>query len=126
MTASSAESGAADWFADQVISGVQALIALHLPGGPPADTIGYTGQVWINTLWSASSDWQMERDAQRINEAFTQLSRRCDRWPAPVKLLESLPARAQPVSLPPPISESRRRENSARLREIVNSLLKRG
>lgn len=115
-----------EWFTDRIISGVQSMVTLHLPGGPPADTVAYTAQVWVASLWGARR-WQQEPDADRIDAAFQRLLSSCDRWPAPARLLDLLPARQPERELPPPpISEQRRRENIVRLRAIIADLLRRG
>lgn len=97
------------WFRAAIAQGLVRLVALSLPGTPPADTIALTREAWIEALWKSQS-WT-EGDAARIEEGFALLSARVERWPAPAQLLAALPPRALPRALPepPPDPETRRR-----------------
>lgn len=88
------------WFRRAIAEGLTRLVALSLPGTPPAETIKLTREAWIEALWEGRA-W-VESDAGRIAGAFRAMARRIDRWPAPRVLLESLPARPQPRGLPQP------------------------
>lgn len=89
------------WFHNQVIDGMQMLVALALPGTPPAETVALTAQAWVGALWAARA-WEAERDGWRINSAFQSMAVRVDRWPAPQRLLVELPIAAEPAALPAP------------------------
>lgn len=114
------------WFADRITAGLQALVVLHLPGGPGADTVAYTRDVWVQTLWDAPIAWDDRLDGPRIEAAFRRLARSIDRWPPPRALLEMLPQRPQLRPLPAPrMSAAERAEASRRLREALDQILRR-
>src|SRR5690606_15349222 len=114
------------WFRDRITAGLQALVVLHLPGGPGADTVAYTRDVWVQTLWDAPIAWDDRLDGPRIEAAFRRLARSIDRWPPPRALLEMLPQRPQPRPLPAPrMSAAERAEASRRLREALDQILRR-
>ncbi|HXF66225.1 MAG TPA: hypothetical protein VNK67_05935 [Burkholderiales bacterium] len=98
------------WFRQAIAQGLVRLVALSLPGTPPAETIELTREAWIEALWPTRA-WDERLDAQRIAEAFRSLMLSSERWPAPVHLLRTLPPRPEPLKLPepPPDEESRRR-----------------
>jgi hypothetical protein len=115
------------WFRDAITSGLQALVVLHLPGGPGHDTVAYTRDVWVRTLWGAPIQWDVNVDRRRIDAAFNRLARQVDRWPAPRALLERLPPRPKPRALPAPkLTEAERRRNSERLHAGLREAMRNG
>lgn len=112
------------WFRVAISEGLARLIALSLPGQPSHETIALTKEAWVETLYEGRQ-WR-DGDAPRIAQAFRQMMRRIDRWPAPRVLLEHLPARAEQAKLPePPLSQAQRAANQQRLRELTRTILKR-
>jgi hypothetical protein len=106
------------WFANTVTEGIQKLVTLSLPAQPPMETISLTDDVWCQTLWASARGWQ-PADAARMHAAFMVLQRKADRWPAPKHLLDALPPRPAPVTLPPPPLTAAQRE---RAKSAVRSL----
>ena len=108
------------WFEQAIAVGLARLAALALPGTPIDErSAAACRAVWVDALWPGRA-WAQHLDAARIEEAFRQLAARCKRWPAPADFLEALPARPQPVPLPPPsLSEAQRAQVRQRLAELV-------
>jgi hypothetical protein len=103
------------WFRAAIAQGLVRLVALSLPGTPPADTIELTREAWIEALWPLRA-WDERLDRERIASAFRALMGTCERWPAPAALMRALPPRHEPPKLPePPPSEAARR----RIRELL-------
>lgn len=97
------------WFRAAIAQGLVRLVALSLPGTPPADTIELTREAWIEALWPTRA-WDERLDAPRIAEGFRALMLSAERWPSPAHLLRSLPPRPEPLRLPaPPLDEASRR-----------------
>ncbi len=115
---------APDWFRAAVGAALQRLIALGLPGTPPAETIRLTAQAWTDVLWDAPIDWR-PADEARMRQATLTLAQRIDRWPAPRQWLDALPPRPKPSALPPPRpgpqAQRRVRAELARLRDRMRS-----
>lgn len=113
------------WFYNAVSAGLQALVVLHLPGAPGHETVAFTQDVWVEALWTANIDWQEHADTDRLRQAFLRLVRQADRWPAPRALLELLPARPAPRSLPAPrMSKAESDQARQRLAKLLDSLAK--
>lgn len=113
----------AQWFRNEVTDGMMRLLVLRLSGAPWEDEAEYTTQTWIEVLWAAPIGWDAELDTRRLRAAFTRLAGQVDRWPSPRQLLTLLPDRPQRPRLPkPPMSEAKRKENRAKLREMVAEL----
>jgi len=111
------------WFREAVGDGLQRLVALALPGAPPAETVRLTAAGWVDALWSAPIAWDEALDRARIEAAFLALMRRADRWPAPCSLLDALPSRPARRSLPRPAPSKAAREAGLRhLREVSERL----
>ena len=109
------------WFRRAVAEGLTRLVALSLPGTPPAETIKLTREAWIEALWEGRA-WN-EADASRIAAGFRALARRVDRWPVPRMLLEHMPSRPEPPKLPAPGPTAEQREHAQRrLRSMLNEL----
>lgn len=110
----------ASWFRNAVTDGVMRLLVLRLPSAPWEDEAEYTTQTWIEVLWAAPIGWDEQQDARRLRHAFNRLAAQSERWPAPRQLLAMLPERTPRPRLPkPPMSEAKRAENKARLRELM-------
>ena len=107
------------WLRAEVATGLQRLVALGLPGQPPAETIALTAAAWCEALLHTPIDWQPQADAPRLRAAFAALLPLIERWPAPVQLLRHLPARADAPRLPVPQPSPERR---AALRESLDRL----
>lgn len=115
---------APDWFRQTITEGIQALVVLSLQNQPPADTIGYTLDVWVRALWGAKAWTEADRD--RIAAGFAALTLLVDRWPAPKHLLAALPARPRQKELPAPTpSLSVRIGRVTKFRELLGDRLKR-
>lgn len=115
---------APDWFFDAINAGLQALVVLHLPGGPGHETVAYTRDVWVGALWDAPVEWQENVDSRRIEIAFRRLARQADRWPTPRTLMELMPPRPQPPALPgPQLTADQKRRNSERLRRALQEAM---
>lgn len=92
---------AEEWFVRAIAAGMTRLVALSLPGSPPAETIRLTRSAWVEALWPGRV-WRESRDTDRIAEAFRQLAIHEERWPAPAAFLRHLPGTPQVLALPPP------------------------
>lgn len=115
----------AQWFRSSIAHGLVRLVALSLPGTPPADTIELTREAWIDALWPTHA-WNADLDAPRLAAAFRTLAITCERWPAPVALLRALPVRPQPPALPQPApSEEQRRRSARMLAALAEAIRKR-
>jgi hypothetical protein len=106
------------WFNDLVADGLTMLVALSLPGTPPAETIALTLNVWVNALWPRAK-WS-EEDAPRMHAAFVQLAGTCTRWPAPTQLVDALPPRPKPLQLAgPQLTPEQRAANKKRIADLI-------
>lgn len=100
-------SAAPKWFNNCIVSGIQGLYALGLPGCPAAELLEATTEVWITTLWHrVPTNWDEQLDCTRLAQAFQQLALTSERWPVPAHLVKALPSRPAPIALPEPISRS--------------------
>lgn len=90
------------WLRAEVATGLQRLVALGLPGQPPAETIALTAAAWCEALLHTPVAWDQQADAPRLRAAFAALLPLIERWPAPVQLLRHMPARADAPRLPVP------------------------
>lgn len=109
------------WFRTAISQGLVRLVALALPGTPPADTIELTREAWIEALWPEIG-WAEHLDRERIERGFLSLAASVERWPAPAQLLRAMPARPQQPALPtPPLDAEQRR----RARRIIARLRRR-
>lgn len=111
------------WFRRALAEGLTRLVALSLPGTPPAETIKLTREAWVESLWDGRA-WD-ETDAERIAAAFRAIARRADRWPAPRHLVEHLPARPAPRALPKPKPNAEQREKVRAQIDKLNKKLRR-
>ena len=53
-----------------LVSGIQHMFAMRLPGHPPLDAADGTYQAWIAAFDSLPISWNDERDVPRIRQAF--------------------------------------------------------
>lgn len=77
----------------EIISGLQLLYTLRLPGAPPAEALTITAQGWMTALDDRTLGWDESLDAGRINKAFNTLAADATRWPPPAALIERIPLR---------------------------------
>lgn len=114
------------WMRAEVITGLQRLVALALPGQPPAETIVLTAATWCDALGLLPVAWDERQDAPRLRAAFAALLPQVERWPAPAALLRNLPARPPAPRLPAPqASPERMRSVRAQLAAITARLTSR-
>jgi len=112
-----------DWLKKSVSQGLQALLVLHLEGGPGCDTIVETAQVWVMVIKRWPIDWNEAADRQRLEQGFLLLASQCNRWPSPNQLRTVLPARKPaPSQLLLDYPPEKAAKNRRRLREIIAGL----
>ena len=103
---------------EEIMLGLQKLLALQLERSPALETLAKTGLVWIEAI--GYERCFADEDAPRFREAFVRLAARCKSWPSPVALLEVLPDRPPLPALPEPeISPEQRAENLAFLDDLL-------
>lgn len=103
---------------EEIMLGLQKLLALQLERAPALETLAKTGLVWIEAI--GYERCFADEDAPRFREAFVRLAARCKSWPSPVALLEVLPDRPPLPALPEPeISPEQRAENLAFLDDLL-------
>jgi hypothetical protein len=108
------------WFNNTLADGLTMLVALALPGTPPAETIALTLNVWVNALWPRQA-WT-EDDSQRLQAAFVYLAGTCDRWPTPRQLVQALPARPEVRQLEGPrLSPEKMAANKQRALDLLQA-----
>ena len=76
---------------EEIMFGLQKLLALQLERSPALETLDKTGLVWMEAI--GHNRCLTDEDAPRFREAFVLLAARCKSWPSPVALLEVLPER---------------------------------
>ena len=103
---------------EEIMFGLQKLLALQLERSPALETLDKTGLVWMEAI--GYERCFADEDAPRFREAFVRLAARCKSWPSPVALLEVLPDRPPLPALPEPeISPEQRAENLAFLDDLL-------
>ena len=103
---------------EEIMFGLQKLLALQLERSPALETLDKTGLVWIEAIGHNRSF--ADEDAPRFRKAFVLLAARCKGWPSPAALLEVLPERPPLPALPEPgISPEQRAENLAFLDDLL-------
>ncbi|AUI69846.1 hypothetical protein [Beggiatoa leptomitoformis] len=111
------------WFAQRIISGIQAMYLLNLNNRPASDQVTVTAELWINILWGKNINWDKTLDSERLAKGFQRACAECTEWIAPAKFMEYLPARVYPIALPPPTtSPEKARENLERLYRLIGSM----
>lgn len=109
------------WFHNAVLSGLQFLWALGLPGTPAGEVAALTATSWVQALWLHPLRWTEEQDLPRLTEAFTTVAARTERWPTPRNVLDALPPRppaqalAHQGTLPPPALRNKIAQLTGRL-----------
>ncbi|TCS69746.1 hypothetical protein EDC61_11946 [Sulfuritortus calidifontis] len=111
------------WFERRIKRGLAALMALRMEGHPPADTVEATAKVWVQALWPGRA-WVEALDADRIGEAFRQITLHETRWPTPAVFLRYLPARMPQKSLPPPAQTAEEKERARAILAGIMEALK--
>jgi len=111
-----------EWLERAVVQGLKGLVALRLDGAPAADAITMTLDVWLVALERGRS-WEEDRDAWRIQAAFSTLFATCERWPAPAALLRQMPPPKGWATLPKPeVSEAQRINGRRHIADITARL----
>lgn len=83
-----------DWFAIEILTGLQKLACCSWERTPAAEVLPGTAQIWIEALTHGRS-WDEGRDASRIRGAFLTLANTRTVWPGPVHFLQALPDSTQ-------------------------------
>lgn len=83
---------------NELISGLQLMLALRLSGSPAADTVAATATAWEIAL-TTGKEWDEQADAGRFDAAFSVLAGTQRYWPAPCDLLNALPPRSEPLKI---------------------------
>lgn len=114
----------------EIISGLQLLYSLRLPGAPPEDGIEATANGWLFALENRTKGWDEQQDKGRINQAFILLAAEVTRWPPPALLIERLPPRAEVQKLThnktlTPEQKQAGQANLNRIQTIINQALAR-
>lgn len=128
MSDSQAEFGAEppkDWLKQAVSRGVQALVVLHLDGGPSSETATHTGAIWYRIIKGWPIVWNEELDRSRLTAAFLALAGQAARWPSPNQLRQLLPARHYPKALPQPVYPAEKAAaNLAKIKAMIKETLR--
>lgn len=107
----------AEWVRTAVAEGLQALLSLRLKNTPAEDMIELTADIWVAAIGQKVSDERL--DAARIAEGFRRIFPLIREWPAPIQVIELMPARPRLVELPHILTPAQRRENKSRLQAIA-------
>ena len=83
---------------NELISGLQMMLALRLSGSPAADTVAATAAAWEIAL-AKGRKWDEQEDRGRFQTGFEILAGSTRYWPAPCDLLDALPPRPEPLKL---------------------------
>ena len=103
---------------EEIMLGLQKLLALQLERAPALETLAKTGLVWMEAIGYERSF--ADDDAPRFREAFVRLAARCKSWPSPAALLEVLPERPPLPALPEPeTTPEQRASNLAFLDDLL-------
>ena len=108
------------WLGEIVKYHMERLRLLNMDASPPGVAMSEVTRIWAETI-AVSGVYDEELDAPRFHSAFMTLQRTLERWPAPKRLLEALPARPEPLKLPPPPATEADRE---RARVMLASITK--
>ena len=108
---------------EEVKVGLQRLVCLRLEGTPPADILGFTGQIWVDAMRQLPIGWNETQDKGRITASFNVLIRQSARWPAIKHLIDNLPKRVPlPTLAAPKITPKQRKEGKEKLNQILQTL----
>ncbi|MCP1659311.1 hypothetical protein [Neisseria perflava] len=112
---------------NEMVGGLQMMLALRLSGAPAADTVGALAQAWEIAL-TCNRVWDATLDAGRFQTAFAVLAGQINRWPVPADVLNALPPRPEPPKLahryaPTAAEKAQGKDNLRRIAESVKAVL---
>lgn len=81
------------WLRECIADNLMQLVVLHLEGGPPAETVYQTAEIWLRVMTGWPITWHEQLDRSRLDAAFLALAGLAQRWPSPSQLKLLLPAR---------------------------------
>ncbi|MCL1860683.1 MAG: hypothetical protein FWG52_04005 [Proteobacteria bacterium] len=114
---------APDWLRREVMRGLQALIALRIPGAPAADAVALAADVWMAVIEKRMGGADETSGTQRVRRAFLALCERSRKWPTPAEFFDALPDAshfaAKRISAPA-LTEEEREANRKRVRKMIN------
>jgi hypothetical protein len=115
-----------DWLKESVGRGLQALLVLHLDGGPSFETAKKTTTIWYRCIKNWPIAWDESLDRPRLTAAFLALASSAVRWPCPTQLRAVLPARVYPeLALPKPeVSPEQAAANLAKIKALLRGVIK--
>lgn len=103
-------------FKNTVITGLQLLMTLQLPGRPPQDSIAATAEIWMDLLYPVRR-WDDE-DIANLQRAFKRVARRAEHFPPPSAVVKALePKITITTALPPPPQSSK---DKAKIERIIS------
>lgn len=105
-----------DWLTTELLTGFQKLLCLGLDRTPASDLLQGTVLAWREAI-TAGRDWDEQRDAPRIRQAFVTLATARETWPAPRHFLDALP-RIEQRALGYEVKPASPEQAQARLAEI--------
>lgn len=112
-----------NWLREDIAKAFQQLLILRLDGAPAAELIAMTAEMWVTVI---GENMDEETDRDRIRKGFNLLLRKIKRWPQPVELLDSLPARIRKPAASSvetcAVDEEAHARGSAALSEILEGL----
>ena len=113
-----------EWLKREILMGIKLLISLNLTDRPSAESLQATAEAWLIVIGGRMGKPLVEQlDAPRIRSAFQTLAGTFRRWPAPVDLIDALPARPHQQSLAaPPMSDEEQQQGLIYLAEIRKRL----
>lgn len=114
-----------DWLKQEVVSGLQALIALRLNGAPAADTVVLTAEIWQLAFHRHLGKSAIEEiDAPRIREAFESQFPKLREWPAPAAVIAAMPPRPPRPALPvPDVTPEQHQANVTKVKHMLADLV---
>jgi hypothetical protein len=115
-----------DWLKLAVSRGLQALVVLHLDGGPSSETVTQTAGIWYRVLKKWPIGWDEQLDRQRLTDAFLALASQSPRWPSPSQLRSLLPPRVypQPALSAPDYPPEKAKANLIRIKQMMKEAFK--
>lgn len=79
-----------NWLQDEILIGLQKLLALSLDRTPASELLPVTVGTWVEAI-SRGRDFRESKDRPRFRAAFVTLAENRVTWPAPRDLIEALP-----------------------------------
>lgn len=110
----------APWFSSVIADGMQRLAAMRLMNAPQDDALALACAVWIDSLWFRR-DWHQDPDEGRLRHAFMALAGSSRRWPAPVEVIDNLPAKPPQLALPGPRHHRTGQAHLVAMKQIIAS-----